>query len=99
VADEHGKYVAVNRAACVLLGYTREELLELHVADVARYAEADAEWSDMRQAGARVGTSRVTRKDGKTVEFSYVAGATLVAGMPVFVSIGAAPGISAAETT
>ena len=27
VADEHGRYVAVNRAACQLLGYTREELL------------------------------------------------------------------------
>jgi PAS domain S-box-containing protein len=90
VADENGKYVAVNQAACSLLGYTREELLGLRVSDVARYTEASEEWSEMRQAGTRLGTSTLTRKDGTTVEFSYVAGATIVAGMPVFVSAGAA---------
>jgi PAS domain S-box-containing protein len=89
VADEHGKYVAVNQAACLMLGYSREELLELRVVDVARYSEAGEEWSEMRQAGTRVGTSTLTRKDETTVEFSYVAGATTVAGMPVFVSVGA----------
>jgi PAS domain S-box-containing protein len=90
VADERGKYVAVNQRACLMLGYTREELLGLHVADVARYSEADEEWSEMRQVGTRTGTSILTRKDGTTVEFSYVAGETTVAGMPVFVSVGAA---------
>lgn len=89
VADEHGKYVAVNQAACSMLGYTREELLELRVVDVARYGEAGEEWSEMRRAGSRVGTSTLTRKGGETFEFSYVAGATIVAGMPVFVSVGA----------
>ncbi|MDX6475971.1 MAG: hypothetical protein QOH95_1482 [Gaiellaceae bacterium] len=90
VADEQGKYVAVNQAACLLLGYTRDELLSLRVVDVARYDAADEEWSEMRRAGARVGTSSLTHKDGTTVEFSYAAGETTVAGMPVFVSIGAA---------
>jgi PAS domain S-box-containing protein len=90
VADEYGKYVAVNQAACALLGYTREELLGLRVADVAQYHGAGEEWTELRLAGTRVGTSRLTRKDGTTVEFSYVAGETTVAGMPVFVSVGAA---------
>jgi PAS domain S-box-containing protein len=90
VADEHGKYVAVNQRACLLLGYTREELLGLRVSDVARYSEAAKEWSEMRQAGTRAGTASLTRKDGTTVEFSYVAGETTVAGMPVFLSVGAA---------
>jgi PAS domain S-box-containing protein len=90
VADEHGKYVAVNRAACLMLGYSREELLQLHVADVARYTEADEEWSEMRRTGTRVGTSKLTRKDGTIVEFNYSAGPTRVAGMPLFVSVGAA---------
>jgi PAS domain S-box-containing protein len=89
VADERGKYVAVNQRACLMLGYTREELLDLRVADVARYTEAHAEWREMRQAGTRVGTSTLTRKDGTTVEFSYVAGETIVAGMPLFISVGA----------
>ncbi len=90
VADEHGKYVAVNQAACIMLGYAREELLDLRVADVAQYSEAGEEWTEMRKAGTRIGTSRLTRKDGTIVEFDYVAGATTVAGMPVFVSIGSA---------
>jgi PAS domain S-box-containing protein len=90
VADEHGKYVAVNLAACVMLGYTREELLGLRVADIAQYSEAGEEWAEMRKAGTRAGTSRLTRKDGTSVEFRYLAGATIVAGMPVFVSVGAA---------
>jgi PAS domain S-box-containing protein len=90
VADEHGKYVAVNQAACLMLGYTREELLELRVADVARYSEAGEEWTEMQKTGAHAGTSRLTCKDGTAVEFSYTAGATVVAGMPVFVSVGSA---------
>ncbi len=88
VADEHGRYIAVNTAACVLLGYDRDELLDLRVTDVARYEAADGEWAEMRRSGARVGASQLTRKDGMLVEFSYVAGATTVAGMPVFVSVG-----------
>jgi len=90
VTDEHGKYVAVNRAACALLGYAREELLGLRVADVAQYSGAGEEWTEMHTAGTRVGTSRLTRKDGTVVEYSYIAGATIVAGMPVFVSVGVA---------
>ncbi len=90
VADELGKYVAVNSAACLMLGYTREELLGLRVHDVARYDGARDEWAEMRQSGTRIGTSALTRKDGTVVEFSYIAGATLVAGMPVFVSVGSA---------
>jgi PAS domain S-box-containing protein len=88
VADEHGRYVAVNLAACNLLGYTREELLTKRATDVARYEEAPAEWAELELQGSHTGVSTVTRKDGSTVEFAYVAGATVVAGMPVFVSFG-----------
>ncbi len=90
VADEDGRYVAVNAAACALLGYDREELLALRVTDVARYEEASAEYAELTVQGSSSGTTVLTRKDGSEVEFTYVAGATLVAGMPVFVSLGAA---------
>jgi PAS domain S-box-containing protein len=90
VADEHGRYVAVNKAACTLLGYSREELLALRVTDVARYSEVGAEWSELLRTGAQVGTSQLTRKDGSLVAFSYAAGATRVAGMPLYISVGAA---------
>jgi PAS domain S-box-containing protein len=86
VADENRRYVAVNQAACSLLGYTREELLALHVDDVA----ADVgKWETMRREGTVAGVAELTRKDGATVQFHYVAGSTVVAGMPVYVSVGA----------
>jgi PAS domain S-box-containing protein len=90
VADEHGQYVAVSQAACRLLGYTRDELLEMTVTDVARYGDPPAEWAEMELHGSRAGISNLTCKDGSSVAFAYVAGATVVAGMPVFVSVGTA---------
>jgi PAS domain S-box-containing protein len=90
VADEDGSYVAVNKAACVLLGYSREELLQLGATDVARYPEAGEEWAGMQKSGMRVGTAELTRKDGSTLTFSYIAGVTMMAGLQVYVSVGAA---------
>jgi PAS domain S-box-containing protein len=95
VADEHGRFVAVNQAACRLLGYSRKELLTLRLTDVARYEGAPAEWAEMESRGTKAGVSTVTRKDGSTVEFAYLAGATAVAGMPVFVSVGTETTMSA----
>ena len=88
VADENRHYVAVNRTACDMLGYTREELLDLTVDDVAQGAPG---WQEMLDGGTSIGTTDLRRKDGSTVGFSYMAGATVVAGMPVFVSVGRVP--------
>jgi len=85
VADEEGRYVAVNQAACALLGYPREELLSLQVTDLV---EDTGKWEEMRQSGRVSGRSSLTCKDGTLVEFTYVAGATVVAGMPVYVAVG-----------
>jgi PAS domain S-box-containing protein len=90
VADEYGRYVAVNQAACVLLGYSREELLTMRATDVARYDEAPVDWAEMELRGTLSGVAQVTRKDGSIVDFAYVAGATVIAGMPVYVSVGTA---------
>jgi PAS domain S-box-containing protein len=90
VADEHGRYVAVNQAACKLVGYEREELLGLRVTDLVPAEEAAQPWAEMVADGVSRGTARLLRKDGSAVEFRYVAGATKVAGMPVYVSVGAA---------
>ena len=87
VADEDGHYVAVNQAACTLVGYTREELLSMQVADLT---DDPGKWDEMRQTGHVSGTTAVTCKDGSQVDFSYVAGATIVAGMQVYVSVGTA---------
>ena len=92
VADEEGRYVAVNVAACVMLGYTRDELLALTMTDVARYEGAVDEFDELMGTGTRLGVAELTRKDGSTVRFSYVAGGTVVAGMGVYVAVGAAIG-------
>jgi PAS domain S-box-containing protein len=88
VGDEEMRYIAVNQRACDALGYTRDELLGLHVPDVARATEAPTEYDEMLVRGFRNGTSVLTRKDGTTVDFDYRAGKTRVARLEVFVSIG-----------
>jgi PAS domain S-box-containing protein len=86
VADEEGRYVAANQFACDLLGYPREELLRLKVADVARNGTRD--YADMLKHSRWEGLSTVTRKDGTTVEMRFFARETRVAGMAVYVSVG-----------
>lgn len=88
VADERMGYVAVNARACDVLGYTREELLALTVADVARSPESSFEYDEMLVRGFRYGTATLTRKDGAEIPFQYRASKTTVAGLELYVSIG-----------
>ena len=60
----------------------------MRVADLA--ADDQGKWEEMRRNGHISGTSTLTCKDGSRIEFTYVAGATVVAGMPVYVSVGTA---------
>jgi PAS domain S-box-containing protein len=92
VADEDMRYVAVNRRACEVLGYTREELLKLRVLDVASYSEAEAEYSEMIAEGFRAGVSTLRRKDGGLVEFRYFASEAKIAGLPFYLSFGVVSG-------
>jgi PAS domain S-box-containing protein len=88
VADADMRYIAVNQTACDVLGYTRDELLALSVADVAREAEAPTEFEEMLVRGRRAGVSLLTTKDGRTLEFHYSASKTSVARLDMFVSVG-----------
>jgi PAS domain S-box-containing protein len=87
VADEHMRYIAVNAYACELLGYTRDELLELTVADVAGPGSAQA-FDDFMDGAERLGSYELRRKDGTTFILRYIASETTVAGMEMFVSVG-----------
>jgi PAS domain S-box-containing protein len=88
VADEDMRYVAVNALACDVLGYTRAELLGLKVTDICRYEDAPKEYQAMLQNRMLEGDATLTRKDGTTVGFRYIAGETLMAGMLFYVSVG-----------
>ena len=88
VADEEMRYVAANRFACDMLGYSREELLTLRVTDVARHQEAPAEFQKMLHTGELSGRSKIVRKDGIEITFDYHASETEIAGLKYYVSLG-----------
>lgn len=52
IADEAGNYLAANDAACKLVGYSREQLLQMKVADlVSTTPESSAELFEAYKAG------------------------------------------------
>ena len=77
VFDEDGRYVAANQQACDELGYEREELVTLTLADVAESPKQ-----------ADVGRMELTRKDGSTFPFEYRSQEAVVAGLTVYVAVG-----------
>ena len=86
VADDDGRYLAVNAYACELLGYTRSELLGLRVADVAIDPDAKANYAKMRRRrGSHTGVTRLRHSDGSEIEMNFRASQTTVGGMLVYI--------------
>jgi PAS domain S-box-containing protein len=88
VADEHGKYVAVNRFACEMLGYTRAELLSLRVHDVSAEPDVEAHYDQFLKERRAEGLTKLRSKDGSTFDFRFRAGETTIAGLTYYVSVG-----------
>ena len=87
VADDDQKYLAVNAYACELLGYERDELLELHVTDVAVNDGAGSDYSDLQRRGTHTGLTILRRKDGTELPMNFRASQTLVGGMDLYVGV------------
>jgi PAS domain S-box-containing protein len=87
VADEEGRYIAVNAFACDLLGYTRSELLSLTVQDIAPDSDVARSFAKLQREGALAGTSILRHKDGGDVPIEWRATRTTAAGMEFFVSV------------
>lgn len=75
VIDARGNYVMVNKSACVISGYTREELLRMNLADVLVGEEShpdrlstsqDLVLDEASGKVVRTGMYRYRRKDGGT---------------------------------
>ena len=92
VADDDMNYVAVNRYAADVLGYTREELLSLKVPDVAPGADTRRIFADFAAQRHHDGFADVVRKDGTTLRVGYRSQETTVAGMTLYVSVGSIVG-------
>ncbi len=89
VADDDGHYLEVNTPASDLLGYTREELLDMSVADIVA---AGPDWARSQFAaftgdGTWRGELRLRRKDGSLVPVESHASTVQVGDGRVHVAI------------
>lgn len=70
VHDHNGRLIEVNARACENLGYTREELLAMHVSDVDQdfdLGQAQTIWVQLKEGERRAVDSRHRRKDGSII--------------------------------
>ncbi len=90
VTEEYwGAVLAVNDAACRLLGYSREELLGMHAgAQSAKpREEVHATYDEIRASGLAFRTARLIRRDGSIIEIDYWGTRTRVAGIDFLLTV------------
>jgi PAS domain S-box-containing protein len=84
LADDEGRYIDANPAACVLLGYERSELLRMSASDVMPVRHRDegtVAWQQLLATGNLAGAYTCLRKDGTTREVEFRAVANVVPGV------------------
>jgi PAS domain S-box-containing protein len=88
VLDEAGRYLAANRMACRLTGYTREELLDAGPRALAAEPEkVPAALEQMASGALEHGTASMRYRDGTLIDVEYRVGATRSGGLPYFVLV------------
>lgn len=88
VLDESGRYLAANRMACRLTGYTREDLLQKTPSDLAaESAVVSVRLEEMASGRLEHGLTTLRRNDGRLVDVEYRVGATRSGGLPYFVLV------------
>jgi PAS domain S-box-containing protein len=73
--DDTRRYIWVNDAACELLGYSRDELLRLHIDDIAFPSGAHVKpmYAKFMNDGSMQGIIALKRKSGEAIRVSYRA--------------------------
>ena len=89
VTDAGGAYVAVNEAACLLVGYSRDELIGLRATSLsARPAEkVRGTLEQIQRDRFLVGTAHLAARDGSLVEIDYWASVTTVGGIDFLLAV------------
>ena len=88
VFDLEGRYLTVNRFACELLGYEREDLLQRCVGELSALSPEVAIESYLRAVKTGVESlTAVRHADGSVLHLRFRASSSRVAGMPVFVGV------------
>jgi PAS domain S-box-containing protein len=67
IIDSNGDYQDVNRTACSMLRYSREELLSLNIADIAdksKRQQSEEKFQQLLETGAMTQETILVRKDG-----------------------------------
>ena len=86
VANDHARYVDANASAPMLTGYTRAELLRMHVWDLTPSPLRTVGlrlWRDFLRRGRMRGQYQIRCKDGVVVTARYVAVANVLPGIHV----------------
>ena len=74
ISDTHARFVAVNQAACNLTGYSRDELLAMHIQDLHEEIDLEAfrKYHRRIMEGEQiVSEAKILRKDGRKVDTSF----------------------------
>ena len=84
LVDDLGRFVDANQAACELVGFERDDLIQMTVSDIAppENAESGHEfWQQFLADGSWSGECRIRRKDGTRREAECRAVANIVPGL------------------
>ena len=88
VLDEQGQYIAANRMACQLSGYSRDELLRAGARGLAVDPDSVPDvMAQMASGKLDSGTATLRRKDGTLLTCEYRVGATRSGGLPFYVFV------------
>jgi PAS domain S-box-containing protein len=88
VCDDRGRYVAVSRSACGLVGYSCDELRGRHIWDLTAgttQSEVEPLWRAFVAQGRQRGTYTLQHREGALVNVDYIAQANVIHGYHVSV--------------
>jgi PAS domain S-box-containing protein len=86
IADDRGRYVAVNDKACELTGYSRAELLCKAIVDLTPPHAIDVYerlWDSFARTMKQYGFYKIKRKDGSVADVKYCAYTELAPGIHI----------------